>query len=263
MGNIEKLAVLIVLFLSAVVLAVSLSDGEDGAVEDPFGAAGAPQGPRPEMRDAVLAAGREPAAAHLPLLDVGGVAEEAARSTPKTLLISRRGLRPSFLDAYMEYTVEEGDTWSGLALRFYSDARMVSNLKIANDDLAELLAGMEILVPVVDLAAEASSRERFQPVERPREVLARPIEAVGNRTRATAYTVVAGDNLSKISQKVFGTEARWAEIYEANRAELDSPDWLTVGMELRIPAEDEFAGVQPPPTSADGGQEAPTTTRVR
>jgi tetratricopeptide (TPR) repeat protein len=49
------------------------------------------------------------------------------------------------------------------------------------------------------------------------------------------YTVAPGDTLSRISATVFGTPARWREIFEANRNILNSPDDLRVGQVLRIP----------------------------
>lgn len=53
--------------------------------------------------------------------------------------------------------------------------------------------------------------------------------------RSTTYVVQPGDTLSRISQNVYGTPARWAEIFEANRDTLSSPNALRVGQELRIP----------------------------
>lgn len=51
----------------------------------------------------------------------------------------------------------------------------------------------------------------------------------------TTYTVQAGDTLSRISSRVYGTPHRWAEIFEANRDQLPSPNALRVGQVLRIP----------------------------
>lgn len=49
------------------------------------------------------------------------------------------------------------------------------------------------------------------------------------------YTVREGDTLSRISTTVYGTSARWADIYQANRDILPNPNSLRVGQELRIP----------------------------
>jgi LysM repeat protein len=54
-------------------------------------------------------------------------------------------------------------------------------------------------------------------------------------TREKTYTVNTGDTLSSISGQVYGTTARWNEIYEANRHLLKTPHSLKVGQELKIP----------------------------
>ncbi len=49
------------------------------------------------------------------------------------------------------------------------------------------------------------------------------------------YTVQAGDTLSNISRKVYGTKNRWREIYRANRDRMATPESLKPGQVLRIP----------------------------
>ncbi|MDR2677158.1 MAG: LysM peptidoglycan-binding domain-containing protein [Puniceicoccales bacterium] len=49
------------------------------------------------------------------------------------------------------------------------------------------------------------------------------------------YTVVRGDTLSSISQKVYGTPTRWKDIFTANRQSLPSPSQLTIGQVLDVP----------------------------
>lgn len=46
------------------------------------------------------------------------------------------------------------------------------------------------------------------------------------------YTVVAGDNLSKIA-KNYGTT--WQKIHEANKDKIKNPDLIQVGWKLKIP----------------------------
>lgn len=50
------------------------------------------------------------------------------------------------------------------------------------------------------------------------------------------YTVVPGDCLWNISQKLYGTGTRWEEIFEANREIIRSPQWIYIGQVLTIPA---------------------------
>jgi nucleoid-associated protein YgaU len=50
------------------------------------------------------------------------------------------------------------------------------------------------------------------------------------------YTVVKGDNLSKISKAFYGTPSKYPQIFEANKPMLTHPDKIYPGQVLRIPA---------------------------
>ena len=50
-----------------------------------------------------------------------------------------------------------------------------------------------------------------------------------------SYTVVKGDSLSKIAQRVYGKASLWNEIYEANRDHIKDPDLIYPGQVLRLP----------------------------
>jgi nucleoid-associated protein YgaU len=49
------------------------------------------------------------------------------------------------------------------------------------------------------------------------------------------YTVVSGDNLSKISKQFYGDPSKYQAIFEANEPMLSSPDKIYPGQMLRIP----------------------------
>ncbi len=49
------------------------------------------------------------------------------------------------------------------------------------------------------------------------------------------HVVVAGETLSSIAGKYLGTQARYLDIFQANRDQLKSPDGLKIGMKLNIP----------------------------
>lgn len=49
------------------------------------------------------------------------------------------------------------------------------------------------------------------------------------------YTVKSGDTLGSISKSQLGDEARYKEIFNANRHLLSNPDAIDVGQTLRIP----------------------------
>ena len=52
---------------------------------------------------------------------------------------------------------------------------------------------------------------------------------------AQYYTVVKGDNLSKISKQFYGDPNKYPKIFEANTPMLKSPDLIYPGQVLRIP----------------------------
>jgi LysM repeat protein len=49
------------------------------------------------------------------------------------------------------------------------------------------------------------------------------------------YTVVKGDSLSKIAQRVYGKASLWRKIYEANQDQIKDPDLIFPGQLLRLP----------------------------
>lgn len=49
------------------------------------------------------------------------------------------------------------------------------------------------------------------------------------------YTVQSGDSLSKIAQREYGDAGAWRRIFEANRDQIDDPDLIQPGQELKIP----------------------------
>lgn len=55
------------------------------------------------------------------------------------------------------------------------------------------------------------------------------------------YQVTSGDSLSEISERYYGHERFWREIYKANRQLITNPDRLQVGWRLRIPYPEEVS----------------------
>jgi nucleoid-associated protein YgaU len=49
------------------------------------------------------------------------------------------------------------------------------------------------------------------------------------------YTVVKGDNLSKIAKREYGDANKWRSIYEANKDLIKNPDLIYPGQVLKIP----------------------------
>lgn len=58
-----------------------------------------------------------------------------------------------------------------------------------------------------------------------------PTPAAARRT----YTVVAGDSLSKIAQREYGSAGKWPAIFEANRDKIKDPNLIHPGQVLTLP----------------------------
>jgi hypothetical protein len=56
------------------------------------------------------------------------------------------------------------------------------------------------------------------------------------RVTTRSYTVRAGDTLSGIAQRFYGTSADWPALYQANRSKIRNPDLIYIGEVLSIPA---------------------------
>ena len=78
-----------------------------------------------------------------------------------------------------------------------------------------------------------TQQRRVQPIHRS-NLLGYSTSPVTAQT-TQIYTVVAGDNLVKISRKVYGTPSRYQEIFEANRDVMPNMNTLVEGQKLKIP----------------------------
>jgi len=53
------------------------------------------------------------------------------------------------------------------------------------------------------------------------------------------YTVQAGDTLSYLAGRFYGSPNKWPKIYEANTKTLKNPHYIYIGQRLQIPADDK------------------------
>ena len=65
------------------------------------------------------------------------------------------------------------------------------------------------------------------------------LEVAETEPEAVFYTVVSGDNLSKIAKAHYGKSSKYHAIFEANKPMLEHPDKIYPGQVLRIPALDD------------------------
>ncbi len=125
------------------------------------------------------------------------------------------------------HRIVTGDTLIGLARKYYGPGsdELYQRIYEANrqiiTDPNSLPVGKEIRIPPrpegsPEPATRQGPRQQSQYIE---------------------YTVVEGDNLTRIARKVLGDDTRQTvqRIYEANIDRLPSPDRLVIGTRLRIP----------------------------
>ena len=126
-----------------------------------------------------------------------------------------------------EYTLQEGDTLSDIAKKFYGSRKQWIAIAKANPtvDPTRLKVGQKIRLP--------ESEAIDQPTE-PQDSTPTPPPAAP--AGESSVVVRSGDTLGAISQRVYGTSKKWREIFEANKDQLPDPNRLRVGMKLKLPA---------------------------
>ncbi|NLT30365.1 MAG: LysM peptidoglycan-binding domain-containing protein [Propionibacterium sp.] len=110
----------------------------------------------------------------------------------------------------VQHRVQQGDDLWSLAEHYYRDGTRWRQIAAANPELLtggpdRLEAGWNLFIPT-----EAS-------------------------TPTGATTVIAGDTLSGLARQHLGDANRWPELWSLNRAVLNHPDELPVGLMLRLP----------------------------
>ena len=109
-------------------------------------------------------------------------------------------------------------------------------VRMANVHLQDGKLYMKGTAPSVDAAnAVWNELKRINP--RLDDVTAEfPVDANQQSSSGQTYTVKAGDTLSKISKQFYGNANDYMKIFNANRDQLDDPDKIKPGQELKIPA---------------------------
>ena len=263
MGNFEKVVVLLILLVCAIVLGISLrapktpvrasetleagplagvagmqgGQLEDPVAFDPFELTLQEPVAAPQLGSDRGEGGGAPSGTERPLTVPGATAalEQNAGTRPaqptlnslvdttggrQLALVRADDLRATVSPDFMLYTCRSGDTWHTLAAYYYGQAARADLLQNANEGVARLAAGIQILVPKCDVSIEGLDREPTEPREEPEHRI---------------YAVQSGDTLSGISTEMYGSGNRWMQIYDANRDVLSSPDDVSVGLKLRIP----------------------------
>jgi nucleoid-associated protein YgaU len=125
------------------------------------------------------------------------------------------------------YTIAQGDTLYGIAMKHYGDARSAEIIEAANPGLnpKALRVGEKIRLPEKPPAAEKLPAPSGGPS-------AAPAAAAAGKV----YLVQKNDTLIGISKRFYGDASMYRKIYEANKDILSSASaTLHVGQKLRLP----------------------------
>jgi len=123
---------------------------------------------------------------------------------------------------FFEHTLAAGETYATLSLKYYGTAAYATSIAKAN--------------PLASPAALKPGRTLRVPKD-PKNVQGLPVREPGKSPKGptTTYTVLQGDSLSTISQRLYGESKHAKLIYEANRATMKDEHSLRVGQKLIIP----------------------------
>jgi len=120
-----------------------------------------------------------------------GKTEEAKKSDPKLSTVFQTGPKGERL-----YTVQTGDTLSGISVKVYNTSRYVEKIHDANkerlEDPSMLYVGMKLVMPDLPKKEMAATGTGVQKTSAP--------ETAGKKS----YTVQPGENLWKIASKIAG-----------------------------------------------------------
>lgn len=119
------------------------------------------------------------------------------------------------------HVVAAGETLSSIAKKYYNDESKWHLIVDANKgvDPKALKVGTKLTIPEAGASASAPAAEK------------------GAASAERKHTVAAGDTLSSISKKYYGTDAKWKLIYNANREHIPNENQLKVGVVLTIPSD--------------------------
>jgi nucleoid-associated protein YgaU len=120
-------------------------------------------------------------------------------------------------DAILDYIKAQGLSATGLTVTFDGATSTVSVFGVAPDQGTK-----EKIVLCCGNVAGVSKVNDMMSVDQ-------------SQPEAVYYTVVSGDNLSKISKAHYGDPNKYMKIFEANKPMLSHPDKIYPGQVLRIP----------------------------
>jgi nucleoid-associated protein YgaU len=203
----EKIAVLVITGVIAVLLSMTLMESADGV------------SPKSQVRPAPGPAPAEP----VPSI------EELMRGQGATVLKPPprppEAAPPPPAQELLRHRVQPGETLERIALKHLGSKAAHHRILAVNPGLdpRKLQRGQEILIPLPAKAPAATAAA-------PRGQAPAPAPEGGR-----SHVVARGESLASIARRHYGRESAWKRIFEANRDRIERPERLVAGTELRIP----------------------------
>ena len=167
-----------------------------------------------------------------------------SETNEKTKVNKTRSVEPALPKTYV---VSEGDNLAVIAQKFYGpDAgnKKINVMRIfeANrkllKSLDEIYVGQKLTIPpLIDKTGSVFSDSLFDKVKSiGRRLTSSETSKTPSVRQSKQYVVREGDSLWRIAVEQLGDGTRYKELSEINADILGNEDYLTVGMQLRIPA---------------------------
>lgn len=154
------------------------------------------------------------------------------------------------------YYVKNGDSLFSIAKSEYGDGNLHKLIWDANPKVVQpgghVRSGVRLVIPPLPTHGQASlgSTKANQPAA---------LETTAITTSRRTVVVRAGDTLSDLARTHLGSAQLWPHLLKANRDQIDAPESIRPGMELRLPQSSSWrtkkvAGGIVPITGSGGGQ---------
>lgn len=176
-------------------------------------------------------------------------------------LFSRLGQATAELDGKGGWTIKSGDTGYGIAKKLTGNGNRWKEILAVNSGMSTYTdsngatqikpwkIGQTISIPPSWLGSSAPAPAPVPTATQPatpaptvvvnvpgQGTLTLPAAATPTATSAQTYTVVKGDSLSKIAQKLTGSSSRWTELYNENKSSIKDPNLIYPGQVFKLPA---------------------------